>query len=120
KVVHDALKPKLGITHDKDIKEATKNHQHMASPDEVDNFDNGLILAPSLTPLHPYWDEICCPWNKSLAKQFADEIIAAGHELSGETRENIKTHFFQRLVTLKKELKCQTPRSNETEAQATQ
>ncbi|KAH0591349.1 hypothetical protein H2248_001427 [Termitomyces sp. 'cryptogamus'] len=96
KVVHDALKPKLGITHDRDIKEATKDHQHMASPEEVDNFDNGVIPAPSLTPFHPYWDEI------------------------RETREDVKTHFFQHLLTLKKELKCQTPRSHETEVQATQ
>ncbi|KAG5349382.1 hypothetical protein C0989_004253, partial [Termitomyces sp. Mn162] len=58
--------------------------------------------------------------NKSLAEQFTDEILAADKELGSETREDVKTHFFQHLLTLKKELKCQTPRSHETEVQATQ
>ncbi|KAG5331320.1 hypothetical protein C0989_008217, partial [Termitomyces sp. Mn162] len=92
----------------------------MASPEEVDNFDNGVIPAPSLTPFRPYWDEIWCSWNESLAEQFIDEILAADNELSSETREDVKTHFFQHLLTLKKELKHQTPRSHETEVQATQ
>ncbi|KAG6896246.1 hypothetical protein C0992_009507 [Termitomyces sp. T32_za158] len=120
KVVRNALKPLLDIKQDKDISESTKNGQHMASPDEVDDFDNGSIPAPSLTPFRPYWDDIYCSWNESLSEQFTDQILTANRELDDEVRDSVKKHFFQRLETLKRELRRQTPRVHETPAQATQ
>ncbi|KAH0578098.1 hypothetical protein H2248_005528 [Termitomyces sp. 'cryptogamus'] len=119
KLVRDTLKPLLGIKQDKEISEKTKNGQHMASPDEVDNFDNGSIPAPSLTNFCPYWDDIYCSWKESLAEKFIDQILDTNPELANE-REDMKKHFFQRLETLKREPKRHTPRFNETEAQMTQ
>ncbi|KAH0591497.1 hypothetical protein H2248_001562 [Termitomyces sp. 'cryptogamus'] len=92
----------------------------MASPEEVDHFDCGGISAPTFTPFCPYWDDICCLWNGSLADQFIDELAAAGYDFDGEARDGSKDYFFQHLATLKKELKHQTPRSNKTKAQAQQ
>ncbi|KAG6887471.1 hypothetical protein C0992_012147, partial [Termitomyces sp. T32_za158] len=120
KIMRNSLKNKLAIKHDKDIKQATQNGQHMASPEEVDNFDRGEIPAPALIPFRPYWDDIHCLWNGSLADQFIDELLAAGHDFDGETRQNLKDYFFQRLSTLRKELKRQATRVNETTQQAEQ
>ncbi|KAG5351521.1 hypothetical protein C0989_006160 [Termitomyces sp. Mn162] len=117
-IMHDALKLKLAIKKDRDINKAVKNGQHMALPVEADSFDHGDIPAPTLTPFHPYWDEICCLWNGSLADQFIDELHTNGHDFNGETRKALKDYFFQCLTTLRKELKHQVPRPNETIEQA--
>lgn len=92
----------------------------MATPEEVDNFDQGTIPAPSLSPFRPYWDDIHCLWNGSLADQVIDELLAAGHVFDGRSRKDVKDYFFQRLSTLRKELKRQTPGLNETSQQAMQ
>ncbi|KAG6865818.1 hypothetical protein C0993_007813, partial [Termitomyces sp. T159_Od127] len=120
KIIREAVRIKLAIKHDKDIKTATQNRQHMASPEEVDSFDRGEIPAPTLIPFRPYWDDINCLWNESLADQVVDELLAAGHDFDGETRKDLKDYFFQRLSTLRKELKRQAPRPSETTQQAEQ
>ncbi|KAG6884014.1 hypothetical protein C0993_002077 [Termitomyces sp. T159_Od127] len=120
KIIREAIRIKLAIKHDKDIKTATQNRQHMASPEEVDSFDRGEIPAPTLIPFRPYWDDINCLWNESLANQVLDELFMAGHDFNGETRKDLKDYFFQRLSTLRKELKRQAPRPSETTQQAEQ
>ncbi|KAG6875616.1 hypothetical protein C0993_008287 [Termitomyces sp. T159_Od127] len=120
KIFREAFKIKLDIQQDTDITTATQGGQHMASPTEVDNFDCGSIPAPSLDPFRPYWDDIRCLWNGCLADQFIDKLQGDGYDFHGMERKDLKEYFFQRLETLKKELRRQAPRSNETSEQARQ
>lgn len=81
----------------------------MASPEEVDHFDRGEIPAPTFIPSCPYWDDVRCLWNRSLADQFINELVAAGHNFDGEARDGLKDHFLQQLSRKNLNTKHQGP-----------
>lgn len=86
----------------------------MASPEEVANFLNGTIEAPTLTPLRPFWDTVQNPWNHHLAELFANDFMEHYSADITTTHEEVSEYFLQRLETLRKNLSKRIPRGEET------
>ncbi|KNZ79437.1 hypothetical protein J132_09972 [Termitomyces sp. J132] len=117
--VRNKIKDKLSIRVDADIGKVTRDNQHMASPEEVDSFDDGGP-GPTLVPFRPYWDYTRCQWNLDLAGLLVDELVADGHDFSGDLRQKAINHVILRFDVLKKAMRRQLPRPNETDEQATE
>ncbi|KAG6887666.1 hypothetical protein C0992_011287, partial [Termitomyces sp. T32_za158] len=58
KIIREAIRIKLAIKHDKDIKTATRNCQHMASPEELFQSHQQICQEGLNKPDHAIWESL--------------------------------------------------------------
>lgn len=109
----------LGISKDNEILDAVMKG-YCASEADVKAFAAGKHPGPSLENFKPDWQTIASLWNKTLANQFAGNLIEEKPELKG-CEEGIIGHFMQRIYTLQRTINKRLPQTatedpNEVEA----
>uniref|UniRef100_A0A8H8CDT1 Uncharacterized protein n=1 Tax=Psilocybe cubensis TaxID=181762 RepID=A0A8H8CDT1_PSICU len=104
----------LGISEDDDI--FIMDSIHIASPAEVDKFENSLRDPPPLEPLQLHFDQVKVKWNAYLADLFAEQFLRLHSNLNA-TADQIKEHFMARVQMFREKLISIVPRPGETSEQ---
>ncbi|KAL0571346.1 hypothetical protein V5O48_010612 [Marasmius crinis-equi] len=107
------MNPKLGIRHDKDIIAldfsrfpSTKDAQRLMEQNSQP-LENRLPVC---------WEDLHCPWNEQLSRNFLTSFIGQHPEYSGQN-EQVLDHFWQRLERLKSLRQRTSRRDGESQEQ---
>lgn len=92
----------LGISKNDDIISVD-----LATPDEVQDYENGDGNEPSLQPMRPYLEgKLLVEWNNRLCELFVEHLAKKERwELEKEVRDVLETAFENRLSTLQKNMR---------------
>ncbi|KAH9475439.1 hypothetical protein JR316_0012550 [Psilocybe cubensis] len=107
----------LEIKQDSSITTAYENG-HFITEEEYEAFEEGTMDFEdiSIDFLRPYWKKPKCSYNALLAEDFTEKFVAENPEFE-DHREEVSTHFIQRIGSLKAHLSLALSKAGESEAQ---